>query len=139
MGVALAKTLLILILILKNQVIQVDEEGHIQHPKHVSYRSYHDAPQLHIWSLHPDYISYFVKKDMIAFFKTWMIEGLDGRIMDGQKRAALQWWFVNPGSDRPEISLVRTKGVRTDFRFRTNGQFSNPENSLISREQTRPL
>ena len=27
----------------------------------------------------------------------------------------LQWWFVNPGSDRPEISLVRTKSAGTDF------------------------
>ena len=28
----------------------------------------------------------------------------------------IQWWFVNPGSDNPEISLVRTKSSVTDFR-----------------------
>ena len=27
----------------------------------------------------------------------------------------VQWWFVNPGSDSPEISLVRTKSAGTDF------------------------
>ena len=43
----------------------------------------------------------------------------------------VQWWFVNPGSDSPEISLVRTISVGTDFRVRTKGRFSNPENSLI--------
>ena len=32
---------------------------------------------------------------------------------------------VNPGSDIPEISLVRTKSVGTDFLVRTNGRFSN--------------
>ena len=43
----------------------------------------------------------------------------------------IQWWFVNPGSDSPEISLIRTKSVGIDFRFWTDGWFSNPENSLI--------
>ena len=43
----------------------------------------------------------------------------------------LQWWFVNPGSDNPEISLIRTKSAGTYFRFWTNRRFSNPENSLI--------
>ena len=36
---------------------------------------------------------------------------------------ALQWWFVNPGSDSPEISLVPTKSAGTDFHIRTNGRF----------------
>ena len=40
-------------------------------------------------------------------------------------------WFVNTGSDSPEISLLRTKTTGTAFRFRTDGWFSNPENSLI--------
>ena len=44
---------------------------------------------------------------------------------------ALQWWFVNPGSDNPEILLIRTKSMGTDFRFWTDGRFSNPENLLI--------
>ena len=39
----------------------------------------------------------------------------------------LQWWFVNPGSDSPEISLIRTKGSGTYFLFWTVGRFSNPE------------
>ena len=43
----------------------------------------------------------------------------------------IQWWFVNPGSDSREISLVRTKSVGTNFHIQTNGWFSNPENSLI--------
>ena len=43
----------------------------------------------------------------------------------------IQWWFVNPGSDNPEISLIRTKSAGTDFRSWTDGRFSNPENSLI--------
>ena len=43
----------------------------------------------------------------------------------------IQWWFINPGSDSPEISLVRTKSAVTKFRVRTNGRFSNLENSLI--------
>ena len=43
----------------------------------------------------------------------------------------IQWWFVNPGSDSPEISLIRTKSAGTDFLFWTDGRFSNPENSLI--------
>ena len=43
----------------------------------------------------------------------------------------IQWWFVNPGSDSPEISLIRTKSARTDFLFWTDGRFSNPENSSI--------
>ena len=45
----------------------------------------------------------------------------------------IQWWFVNPSSDSPEISLVRTKSVGTDFHVQTNGRFSNPENSLIQK------
>ena len=40
----------------------------------------------------------------------------------------LQWWFVNPGSDSPEISLVRTKSVGSDFPVRIDVRFSNPEN-----------
>ena len=28
----------------------------------------------------------------------------------------IQWWFVNPGSNNPEISLVRTNSSGTDFR-----------------------
>ena len=54
----------------------------------------------------------------------------------------LQWWFVNPGSDSPEISLVWTKSAGTDIRVRTNGRFSNPENLLIRKygpEQTCPV
>ena len=43
----------------------------------------------------------------------------------------IQWWFVNPGSDSPEISLIRTKSAGTDFLFWTDGRFSNPENSFI--------
>ena len=43
----------------------------------------------------------------------------------------VQWWFVNPGSDNPEISLIRTKSAGTDFLYWTDGRFSNPENSLI--------
>ena len=43
----------------------------------------------------------------------------------------VQWWFVNPGSDSPEISLVRTKSVGTNFHILTNGRFSNLENSFI--------
>ena len=39
----------------------------------------------------------------------------------------IQWWFLNLGSDSPEILLVRTKSVGTDFHVRTNGRFSNPE------------
>ena len=49
----------------------------------------------------------------------------------GKDICALQWWFVNPGADSPEISLVRTKSVGTDFLVRTDGRFSNPENLLI--------
>ena len=45
----------------------------------------------------------------------------------------LQWWFVNPGSDNPEISLIRTKSAGTDFRSWTDGRFSSPENSLIGK------
>ena len=44
---------------------------------------------------------------------------------------SIQWWFVNPGSDNPEISLIRTKRAGTDFRSWTDWRFSNPENSLI--------
>ena len=44
---------------------------------------------------------------------------------------SIQWWFVNPGSDNPEISLIRTKSAGTDFRFLNDGWFSNPENSFI--------
>ena len=44
-----------------------------------------------------------------------------------------QWWFVNPGSDSAEISLIRTKSAGTDFLFWTDGQFRNPENSLIQK------
>ena len=29
--------------------------------------------------------------------------------------------FINPGSDSPEISLVQTKSVGTNFQVRTNG------------------
>ena len=47
----------------------------------------------------------------------------------------IQWWFVNPGSDNPEISLIRTKSAGTDFRFWTDGRFSNPENSLIRKHR----
>ena len=43
----------------------------------------------------------------------------------------VQWWFVNPGSDSPEISLVRTRSAGTNFCVQTIGWFSNPENSLI--------
>ena len=43
----------------------------------------------------------------------------------------VQWWFLNPGSDSLEISLIRTKSAGTDFVFWTDGRFSNPENSLI--------
>ena len=43
----------------------------------------------------------------------------------------IQWWFVNPGSDSPEISLIRTKIAGTDFLFWTDGRFSNPENLFI--------
>ena len=39
----------------------------------------------------------------------------------------VQWWFVNPGSDNADISLVWTKGVGTDFLVWTKGLFSNPE------------
>ena len=41
------------------------------------------------------------------------------------------WWFVNQGSDSPEISLIRTKSVGTDFCFWIDGRFSNTENLLI--------
>ena len=41
-------------------------------------------------------------------------------------RFYVQRWFVNP-----DISLIRTKSVGTDFHVRTNWRFSNPENSLI--------
>ena len=41
--------------------------------------------------------------------------------------------YVNPGSDSPEISLIQTKSAGTDFRFLTDGRFSNPENSLIQK------
>ena len=37
----------------------------------------------------------------------------------------VQWWIVYTGYDSPEISLVRTKSVGTDFHVRTNGRFSN--------------
>ena len=47
----------------------------------------------------------------------------------------IQWWFINPGSDSPEISLVRTKTVGTNFHVRTNGRFSNPENLLIRKNR----
>ena len=50
-----------------------------------------------------------------------------------QKLFQLQWWFVNPGSNSPEISLVQTKSARTDFHKSTNGWFINPENSLIQK------
>ena len=43
----------------------------------------------------------------------------------------IQWWFVNPGSNNPEILLIRTKSVGTDLHVQTNGWFSNPENSII--------
>ena len=43
----------------------------------------------------------------------------------------IQWWFVNPGSNNPEITLIWTKSAGTDFSFWTDGRFSNPENSLI--------
>ena len=43
----------------------------------------------------------------------------------------IQWWFVNPGSDSPEISLIRTKSAGTDFLFWTDRRFSNPENLFI--------
>ena len=33
----------------------------------------------------------------------------------------------NPGSDCPEISLIRTKSAGTDFCVRTNWRFSNPQ------------
>ena len=46
-------------------------------------------------------------------------------------KTIIQWWFVNPGFDSPEISLIRTKSAEIDFRFWTDGRFSNPENSLI--------
>ena len=52
-------------------------------------------------------------------------------VYETNDRDEVQWWFVNPGSDSPEISLVRTKSAGTNFRIRTNGRFSNPENSLI--------
>ena len=48
----------------------------------------------------------------------------------------LQWWFVNPGSDSQEISLVRTKSVGNKFHVRTYGRFSNPENSFIRKYWT---
>ena len=44
--------------------------------------------------------------------------------------------LINPGSNSPEISLVRTKSAGTDFRVRTNGRFSNLENSLIRKIST---
>ena len=47
----------------------------------------------------------------------------------------IQWWLANPGSDSSEISLIRTKSAGTDFRFWTDGRFSNPENSLIWKYQ----
>ena len=43
----------------------------------------------------------------------------------------VQWWFINLGSYHPEISLIRTKSMGTDFRSWTDEQFSNPEKSLI--------
>ena len=59
-----------------------------------------------------------------------------------ETRARIQWWFVNPGSDNPEISIIRTKSAGTDFRSGTDRRFSNPENVIISgnidREQTCP-
>ena len=33
----------------------------------------------------------------------------------------VQWWFFNPSSDSPEISLIRTKSAGTEFLFRANG------------------
>ena len=44
------------------------------------------------------------------------------------KYLIIQWWFVNLGCDNPEISLVQTKSMRTDFHVWTSGRFSNPEN-----------
>ena len=46
---------------------------------------------------------------------------------DRIKVRVIQWWFVNPGSDNPEISLVRIKSLGNEFHVRTNGPFSNPE------------
>ena len=43
----------------------------------------------------------------------------------------VQWWFVNPGSDNPEISIIRTKSAGTDFCTWIDGRFSNPENLFI--------
>ena len=37
----------------------------------------------------------------------------------------LQCWFVNPGSNSPEVSLIWTKSVGTNFLFWTDGWFSN--------------
>ena len=48
----------------------------------------------------------------------------------------VQWWFVNPGSDNPEISIIRTKSAGTNFRSWTDGRFSNPENLLIRKYRT---
>ena len=48
-------------------------------------------------------------------------------------KVRILWWFVNPGSDSPEISLIRTKSAGTDFLFWTDRCFSNPENLLIQK------
>ena len=39
------------------------------------------------------------------------------------KQSAIHWWFVKPGSDNPEISLIRTKSAGTDFRFWTDNHW----------------
>ena len=52
----------------------------------------------------------------------------------GADQNYVQWWFVNPGSDNPEILLVQTKSVGTDFNVLDSEKLLNQE---ISTENKR--
>ena len=69
-------------------------------------------------------------KQNIYFFTVKHFHALTAEVND--KKPVLRCFYSDdPGSDSPEILLVRTKSRGTGFRVRTNGRFSNPENSFI--------
>ena len=73
------------------------------------------------WSLYKYYYNFIYRLAEISL----------NVMLNHNQPTMIQWWFVNPDSDSPEILLVRTKSAGTNFRVRTNGRFSNPENLLI--------
>ena len=101
-----------------------------------------DSYQNHIANYH---LNPNISNDLTYWFKLFILEfhtwlsGKDSEytvtacvpIFMKVHMSAIQWWFVNPGSDSPEISLIRTKSAGTNFRFWSDGRFSNLENSLI--------